>query len=233
MPWYVYTIFIVYAVLVFGAMHLIARRAKARREKEEAELPEWRKKPLTKEQQPIVREQYLAYKAEVYQDYPDASRFEKNRHRWAIFVVLVYLFISLVRSITTVTTDVNLNANPGVTVVVALASCLVGAFFIFAFIENRKLTVLLYVIVLLQIVSYLQSFSEFGISSWGELVQAHISAFRYSPLPVAANILSVIYSVLLLLTALWFTVIRRNRELAEQVEMLNDKIKKEFKPTGI
>lgn len=231
MPWYVYTIFIVYAVLVCGAMYLIARRAKARREKDAAELPEWRKKPLTREQQPIVREQYIAYKAEVYKDYPDAARFEKNRHRWAIFVVLVYLFISLVRSLTTVTTDVNLNVNMSITV--ALASCLVGAFFIFAFIENRKLTVLLYVIVLMQIVSYLQSFSEFGISSWGELVQAHVSAFRYSPLSVIANILSAVYSLLLLITALWFTVNRHNRELAEQVEMLNNKIKKEFKPTGI
>lgn len=226
-------IFIVYFVLVFGAIHLIARRAKARREKEEAELPEWRRKPLAREQQPIVREQYLAYKAEVYKDYPDAARFEKNRHRWAVFIVLVYLIISIVRSWTTITTDVNLNANMGVTVVVALASCLVGALLIFALIENRKLTVLLYVIVLMQIVSYLRSFSEFGIGSWEELVQAHVSAFRYSPLPVISNILSAAYSLLLLITALWFTVIRHNKELAEQVEMLNDKIKKEFKPAGI
>ena len=233
MPWYVILIFIVYFVLVFGAIHLIARRAKARRAKEEAELPDWRRKPLTKEQQPIVREQYLAYKAEVYKDYPDAARFEKNRHRWAVFIVLVYLIISIVRSWTTITTDVNLNANPGVTVVVALASCLVGALLIFALIENRKLTVLLYVIVLMQIVSYLRSFSEFGIGSWEELVQAHVSAFRYSPLPVISNILSAAYSLLLLITALWFTVIRHNKKLAEQVEMLNDKIKKEFKPTGI
>lgn len=233
MPGYVILIFIVYAVLVFGAIHLIARRAKARREKEEAELPWWRKKPLTREQQPIVREQYLAYKAEVYKDYPDATRFEKNRHRWAVFIVLVYLIISLVRSWTTITTDGNLNANMGVTVIVALASCLVGALLIFALIENRKLTVLLYVIVLMQIVSYLRSFSEFGIGSWEELVQAHFSAFRYSPLPVISNILSAVYSLLLLITALWFTVIRHNRELAEQVETLNDKIKKEFKPTGI
>lgn len=233
MPWYVILIFIVYAVLVFGAIHLIARRAKARREKEEAELPEWRRKPLTREQQPIVREQYLAYKAEVYKDYPDEARFEKNRHRWAVFIVLVYLIISIVRSWTTIITDVNLNANMGITVAVALASCLVGALLIFALIENRKLTVLLYVIVLMQIVSYLRSFSEFGISSWDELVQAHVSSFRYSPLPVISNILTAIYSLLLLITALWFTVIRRNRELAEQVEMLNDKIKREFKPTGI
>ena len=233
MPGYVILIFIVYAVLVFGAIHLIARRAKARREKEEAELPEWRRKPLAREQQPIVREQYLAYKAEVYKDYPDAARFEKNRHRWAVFIVLVYLIISIVRSWTTITTDVNLNTNVGVTVIVALASCLVGALLILALIENRKLTVLLYVIVLMQIVSYLRSFSEFGIGSWEELVQAHVSAFRYSPLPVVSNILSAVYSLLLLITALWFTVIRRNRELAEQVEMLNDKIKREFKPTGI
>ena len=233
MPWYVILIFIVYAVLVFGAIHLIARRAKARREKEEAELPEWRRKPLTREQQPIVREQYMAYKAEVYKNYPEAARFEKNRHRWAVFIVLVYLIISIVRSWTTITTDVNLNANLGVTVVVALASCLIGALLIFALIENRKLTVLLYVIALMQIVSYLRSFSEFGVGSWGELVQAHVSAFRYSPLPVVSNILSAAYSLLLLITALWFTVIRHNRERAEQVEELNDKIKKEFKPTGI
>ena len=233
MPWYAILIFIVYFVLVFGAIHLIVRRAKVRRAKEEAELPDWRRKPLTKEQQPIVREQYLAYKAEVYKDYPDVARFEKNRHRWAVFIVLVYLIISIVRSWTTITTDVNLNANVGVTVVVALASCLVGALLIFALIENRKLTVLLYVIVLMQIVSYLRSFSEFGIGSWEELVQAHVSAFRYSPLPVISNILSAIYSLLLLITALWFTVIRHNKELAEQVETLNDKIKKEFKPTGI
>lgn len=226
-------IFIVYFVLVFGAIHLIARRAKARREKEEAELPEWRRKPLAREQQPIVRKQYLAYKAEVYKDYPDAARFEKNRHRWAVFIVLVYLIISVVRSWTTITTDVNLNATMGVTVVVALASCLVGALLIFALIENRKLTVLLYVIVLMQIVSYLRSFSEFGIGSWEELVQAHVSAFRYSPLPVISNILSAAYSLLLLITVLWFTVIRHNKELAEQVEILNEKINKEFKPTGI
>lgn len=233
MPGYVILIFIVYAVLVFGAIHLIARRAKARREKEEAELPEWRRKPFTREQQPIVREQYLAYKSEVYKGYPDAARFEKNRHRWAVIIVLVYLIISVVRSWTTITTDVNLNANLGVTVAVALASCLVGALLIFALIENRKLTVLLYVIVLMQIVSYLRSFSEFGIGSWEELVQAHVSAFSYSPLPVISNILSAVYSLLLLITAVWFTAVRRNRELAEQVEMLNDKIKKEFKPTGI
>lgn len=233
MPWYVILIFIVYAVLVFGAMHLIARRAKARREKEETELPEWRRKPLTREQQPIVREQYLAYKAEVYKDYPDEARFEKNRHRWAVFVLQFYLVTAITRSCAWIVFGAYDGIGIGLFVISAFAGYSIGALLINTFINRSKLTVLLYVIGLAQLVSYMRSFSKVGIDSWEMLVKTNLSGFKDYPLSVIANILSVIFSLLLLLTAIWLTAFRRNRELAEQVEMLNDKIKKEFKPTGI
>lgn len=224
---------VVFLVFIVGVAYLMMRITRSQRRQTEDDLPAWRQTPLTKEQQSIVKEQYTAYKAEAYKDYPEAAQFEKNRHKWAIFIVLVYLITSIVRSWTEITTDVNLNVNTSITVVVALASCFVGILLLFASIENRKLTVLLYVIGFVQLVSYVQSLSEFGINSLAMFVQIHVAGFKYSPGPALSNVLSIITTMLLLITAVRYTVIRRNRELAEIVEMLNEKINKEFEPTGI
>lgn len=226
-------IFIVYFVLVFGAIHLIARRARARRKNEEAELPEWRRKPLTKEQQASVREQYNAYRAEVYKDYPEADRFEKNRRTCAGFIVIFYLVTAIFRRYVQIVSGYYGEVNMGSVVIGTLAGCLFGAALIFVSVERRQLTVLLYIIGLVQLVSYLRSFSEAGLDFWTTVVQSYTQGFRYAPMVILSDMVSIIYTILLLLIAVWLTAFKRNRELAEQVEILNEKIKKEFKPTGI
>lgn len=223
-------ILLMFYALIYGAIHLITRKT---RKKEDEELPEWRKQMLTKEQQSIVRKQYAAYKAEVYKDYPEAAQFAKNRNRWTVFIIMVYLVTSIVRSWTEITTDVSGNVNMVVVIVGMLTNCLLGAILLFVTIENRQLTVLLYVIGLVQLVSYIQSLSALGIDSLAVFVQTHVSGFRYSPWPAMSNILSIIHTTLLLFTAVRLTVIRRNRELADLVEMLDEKINTEFEPTGI
>lgn len=233
MPGIIILIFIVYFLLIFGAIHLITRKARARRKNEEAELPEWRRKPLTKAQQPIVREQYIAYKAEVYRNYPEAARFEKNRRGWTVFILLFYLVTAIMRGCARLTLGVYGNVGIVPMIIGVLAGYLIGASLVFVSIERSKITVLLYVIGLAQLVSYMWSFSKAGIDTWEMFVQTNISGFQYYPLSVMANILSIIYSLLLLLTAVWLTAIKRNRKLAEQVDTLNERIKKEFKPTGI
>lgn len=224
---------VVYVVFIAGAAYLMMRLTKAQRKKEESTLPAWRQMPLTKEQQAVVKEQYLAYREEVYKEYPEADQFEKNRHRWALFIILVYLLTSIVRGWTQVTMGVNGNTNAAAVIVSTVLGCLFGVLLLFVSIENRKSTALLYVIGLVQLVSYVQSLSESGIDSVAVFVQVHVSGFRYSPWPVMSNILSIITTTLLLITAVRFTVIRRNRELAEIVDMLNEKINNEFEPTGI
>lgn len=50
---------------------------------------------------------------------------------------------------------------------------------------------------------------------------------------VVADILSIVYTVLILLTAVWLTAFKRNRELAKQSDVLNAQINRDFTPTGI
>lgn len=233
MPGIIILIFIVYFVFIFGVIHLIARRARARRKNEEAELPEWRRKPLTKEQQASVREQYTAYRAEVYKDYPEADRFEKNRRACAGFIVFFYLVTAIFRRYAQVVSGYYGEVNMVSVIIGTFAGCLFGAAMIFVSVERRQLKVLLYIIGLVQLVSYIRSFSEAGINSFEMFLQVYIAGFRYYPMTIISDFLSFVYTVLLLLIAVWMTVFKRNRELAEQVDILNEKIKNDFKPTGI
>lgn len=87
-------------------------------------------------------------------------------------------------------------------------------------------------IIFYQINSYVQDLTSVGINSWGEFVQRCTENFRYYPLEIGTDILSMIYALLLLLTAMCLTLIPRNRRLAEQTNILYEQVMK-FIPNDI
>lgn len=57
--------------------------------------------------------------------------------------------------------------------------------------------------------------------------------FWNTPLQTGALCLPLINGVITLLTAVWLTAFKRNRELAQQSDALNTQINNDFTPTGI
>lgn len=216
-------------IIILGVIGIIQR-------KQEGEPPEWRKRALTKEQQMLVSTQYQAYRKEVYKDYPQVEKFERNKKRWALLLTLIY-FIIAVLNIFLANKATGTSAAPfgmGISFLVLLGgSLIVFGVFLMATGPKWQLALLLYVIGIGQIISRIYSFVAAGMDSWDKIRLSYIEVFRMLPVVFVADILEMIFTVLILLTAVWLTAFKRNRELAKQSDMLNTQINRDFTPTGI
>lgn len=216
-------------IIILGIMGMAQK-------KQEGEPPEWRKRALTKEQQIRVNEQYKAYRKELYKDYPTVDKFEMHKRIWAFSLVLIH-FITAVLRYFALSESTGTSAAPAAMVVSLFfqlcgSMIILGVFFT-AMGPKWKYAFLLYVIGIVQLVSYISSFVNGGLDSWEMFLRVYIQGFRYYPVTVIADLLSILYTILILLTAVWLTAVKRNRELAEQSDALNMQIKRDFIPTGI
>ena len=95
-----------------------------------------------------------------------------------------------------------------------------------------QLACVLYLLAAQQIMNFVNMLSEIGIQSLGDFVWSVSDGFRRNPFLISLDVISWIYVLLLLLTAVWLTLIPRNRALAKQSEELVAQLKN-FRPTGI
>ena len=95
-----------------------------------------------------------------------------------------------------------------------------------------QLACALYLLAAQQIMNFVNMLSEIGIRSLGDFVWSVSNGFRQNPFLISLDVISWIYVLLLLLTAVWLTLIPRNRALAKQSEELVAQLKN-FRPTGI
>lgn len=216
-------------IIVLGVIGLIQR-------KQEGEPPEWRKRALTKEQQILVNAQYHEYRKGVYKNYPQVETFERNKKLWAAFLTLIY-FVTYVLNLFATIKVTGISATLlgiGVCFLVLLGgSLIVFGVFLMAMGPKWQLALLLYVIGIGQIISRLYTFVTTGIDSWDKIRSSYIEIFRILPVAFVADILVMVFTALILLTAVWLTAFKRNRELAKQSDILNAQLNRDFTPTGI
>ncbi|MCM1184525.1 MAG: hypothetical protein NC337_14230 [Roseburia sp.] len=175
---------------------------------------------MTREQQ----EEYIAYRKEVYSEYPEVERFERRKKRVGTVLlgctVVVYLFRMAVKGVVFEDTW-------------SFASLYMGFFLQLMFISSAmrtrwKSAWLLYLLVFNQIIEYIQAFRQAQVGSWAELFALHRYGFSQYPLETGVDILNYIYTFLVLLFALWLTLIPSNRRYAEQADELEQEIKAYF-----
>ena len=204
-------------VILLGVIGIVQKRS-------QGEPPEWRKRTFTREQQILVNTQYRAYKEEIYKNYPEVERFEKNKKIWAgCLTFLVFLDMVLSFSIVPATM---------LGIGIGIMLCLVGCVIVFGVYmttmgTNRKYAYILYIIALRQIISFwrMMGGSLFMILAF---LKYRLEDFWNTPLQTGALCLPLINGVITLLTAVWLTAFKRNRELAQQSDALNRKIRRDF-----
>lgn len=199
--------------------------------KRQQEPPEWRERGLTREQQVLENAQYLTYRKEVYKQYPRLEMFEQTKKIWAFFLTLVY-FITYVLNIFA-TIEVNRESATMLGIVVSFlvllgGSSIVLGVFLVAMGPKWKLAILLYVIGIGQIVLRIHAYITNGIDSWDKFWSAYTEGFQMFPAVFGADILTMVFNVFILLTAVWLTAFKRNRKLAELSDALDRKTKYDF-----
>ena len=209
-------------VIVLGVIGIVQKRS-------QGELPEWRRRTLTREQQILVNTQYRAYKEEIYKDYPKVEQFEKKKKIWAGCLTFLY-FLAIVLPFSAVPVT---PFSIGVGIMLCIVGCVIiyGAF-LTVMGPKWKYAFALYVIALAQVISFLRMMggSLFMILAF---LQHSFEDFWDAPLQTGALCLPLINGVLTLLTAVWLTAFKRNRELAQQSDELNTQINNDFTPMGI
>lgn len=209
-------------VILLGVIGIVQKRS-------QGELPEWRRRTLTREQQILVNTQYRAYKEEIYKNYPEVERFEKKKKIWAGCLTFLYFLAIVLPFFAVLVTPFSIG--------VGIMLCIVGCVIVFgvymtAMGPNRKYAYILYVIALGQIISFwrMMGGSLFMILAF---LKHSLEDFWNTPLQTGALCLPLINGVITLLTAVWLTAFKRNRELAQQSDALNTQINNDFTPTGI
>ena len=199
--------------------------------KMQQEPPEWRERGLTREQQVLENAQYQTYRKEVYKNYPRLEMFEQNKKIWAFFLTLVYFFTYVLNILATI--EVNRESATTLGIVVSFlvligGSTIVLSVFLVAMGPKWKLAILLYVIGVGQIIIRIYTFIGSGIDSWDKFWLGYSEGFLSYPAVFGADILTMVFNVFILLTAVWLTAFKRNRKLAELSDALDRKIKNEF-----
>lgn len=190
----------------------------------------WNKKSLTKEQQGLVREQYKGYRNKIYEGYPQVERFEKIKKRWIGFLILMRLFLMVVVGcvqgqqmqgpVVLWIVGLIIGVSPSLVILVAALS------------PKWQIACALYLLAVQQIINFVNMLSEIGIQSMGDFIWSVSEGFKQNPFLMSLDVISWIYVLLILLTAMWLTLIPRSRELAKQSEELIAQLKN-FRPTGI
>ena len=216
-------------IIVLGVIGIIQR-------KQQGEPPEWRKRAFTKEQQILVNTQYQEYRKEVYKDYPQVEAFERNKKRWALLLTLMYFITAVLRTFAYGEAEgiSGISMSIVISIFFQLFGCLIIlGVFLMSMGSKWKLAFLLYVYGIVQLIPNILIFLNGKINSSEMFRRVYIEGFKYYPMTVIADLLSTVYIVLILLTAVWLTAFKQNRELAKQSDVLNTQINRDFTPTVI
>ena len=167
-----------------------------------------------------IQEQYRQYRDALYNEYPQAMRFEQSKKRLAQILMLLCLAVHLSDLYRTGTAA---GAVTGYQILKTL--CSMGAEMIFllaAMGPRRQLAPMLYLLGLYRLV-FLGSTDFFLTEALTTLSQ---TGFQQEPLAAAITLCAILYGLLVLAAALWLTLVPKNKILAEQSEQLYLKLQK-------
>lgn len=215
--------------ICFVSIRFITRKTRNQSKQENPEpISTWSGKNLTPNQQKLVKEQYEEYRAKVYEGHSEVEKFERRKTRWIWFLVIYGIVLKGIAVFV---------GNGGITfgnlIMFVLASVGINTIFLLAAMGPKwRLAIGLYLLVFWNLVTFYNEMAQVGITTFAIFMRALEEGVKRYPMLICADIFSWIYVLLILLTAIWLTLIRHNRELAEQSEELHVQLQK-FKPTGI
>lgn len=215
--------------ICFVSIRFITRKTRNQSKQENPEpISTWSGKNLTPNQQKLVKEQYEEYRAKVYEGHSEVEIFERRKTRWIWFLVVYGIALKGIAVFV---------GNGGITfgnlIMFVLASVGINTIFLLAAMGPKwRLAIGLYLLVFWNLVTFYNEMAQVGITTFAIFMRALEEGVKRYPMLICADIFSWIYVLLILLTAIWLTLIRHNRELAEQSEELHVQLQK-FKPTGI
>lgn len=211
-------------VIIFLGMMGIRENREKNGEKQE---PAWNMNSLSKEQRAVVMKQYKEYRSKIFEGYPQVNRFEKNKKRWVGFLILMRLFLLVV----VICVQWSMIMSAGVLSIVGIVWGVLPSLLILflAMAPKWQMSCFLYLLFVQQIMSFVGMLSEIGIQSAGDFLWGVTEGFKQNPLLISLDVVSWVYMLLVLLTAVWLTLIPRSRRLASQVEELNAQMK-DFRP---
>ncbi len=168
-----------------------------------------------------LQRQYKEYREKVYGEYPEVERFWKNKKRVIGFLLIFCLVHNFAVSITATGGDTGMAVIFGT--VIRIAPDLI--FLLAAMGRGWKIDLCLYLLGLYRLIDCLQAIWEVGEMYSGGVLWIFGSIFENSVWMGIIAVCQFLYPVLILLAAVWLTLIPKNRELGAELERANEKLK--------
>lgn len=166
-----------------------------------------------------------AYRDSVYADYSEVDKFERQKKRLIGFLILFTVLLNLGKLFMFIRiSDSSSFIFLLIGVVVGMGPYLI--FLLAAMSPKWKIACVLYLIVAQQLFQFFRMLPYRGLNGLRTMMLTYIHGFWQSPLFVLLDIFSWILLLLILFTAIWLTLIPKNRRLAEQSEQLNAQVQK-------
>lgn len=210
-------------IIVLGLIGVVENRGKNGKRQE----PAWNMNSLPKEQRALAMEQYKAYRSRIFEEHPQVNRFERNKKRWIGFMILMRLFLLIVQ----IGIQGSLFMEAGIWGIIGGVWGVFPSLLILFLATASKwyFACFLYLLGAQQVMNFMSMLSQAGIQSPGDFLWSVSEGFKQNPLFICLDVASWIYVLLILLTAMWLTLIPRSRNLAAQAEELNAQMK-DFRP---
>lgn len=162
------------------------------------------------------REEYRAYRKEIYGEYPEVERFEAVKARLGKCLLLYGLILFLVRVF-------------GLDVPFMRGFFYNGfgieAIFLFAAMGTKwRVACALYLLVGMHAAAFAGTYAEVGMASWELLSRVYPYGSSQHSLAVGVDIFSGIYLLLILAFAVWLTAVPAHRRYADKADELNQEI---------
>lgn len=205
-------IYVIYLVFLMSFLVLITRwSAKRRKEKRFLKMPDQRMN--------MAPEEYKAKRKQVFSQYPELNRFVTIKHN--LFIVLA-IYLVVIRLIELVIVS-GQNQKPWY-FVLFLSGCLFQVGVLGAVMgSNWRLAAAIYLWVFYNIAIVANGLYQNG-TTFFDYLSSYVEMFGYRPMQAAGASLELVYVLLMLLLAMWLTLVPKNRRLADQQTLLAQSI---------
>lgn len=161
-----------------------------------------------------IQEQYRQYRDTLYHEYPQAARFEQSKRRFAQILMLLCFALHLSFFYQTGSASGGVTGYEILRTVTAAGTEII--FLLAAMGPRRRLAPLLYLLAL-----YRLAYPAGGDRILPETIAAlSETGFGQKPLSTAIAVCSLLYGLLILATAMWLTLVPKNKTAAEESEQL-------------
>lgn len=163
----------------------------------------------------MTPEEYKVKRKQVFSQYPELNRFVTIKRN--LFIALaIYLVVIRVMSLVISSGQ---NQKPWY-FVMFVVGCLFQIGVLGAVMGSSwRLALVIYLWVFYNIAIVVNGLYQSGVSIF-DYLSSYVELFQYMPMEVVAACLSLVYMLLILLLAMWLTLVPKNRRLAEQQTLL-------------